>query len=492
MNDTQNALDQRKPIDTSTRSGQRIERLIRQMYTTSELQPQGLDVSSAPLGALVPPDVFYNAAISNLHDEALAADIRKWKNNGYHRVVENISLCGYPFLFNPAAKRRVFAIEANSTQQAEANNAMRMSFFGVPVANHIPESPYFVIHVRRSNLLSDTLNQLSQTPVHNLRKQLKVVFADEDGIDQGGVTKEFFQLLIKEIFDEKYGMWKYDPETRTHWFNPGCPSEMSMEFVLIGILVGLAIYNGTLLDIHFPLALYKKLLNLSVGLYDLRGLNPSVANSLQALINYTGEDVEDVFCLDWTAAYEAFGEAITVELVPNGKTMPVTSSNRIEYVTKYVDWLLNKSIESSYSQFARGFAMAVSGHTLQLCRPEELELLVTGTPHLDFHALELVTNYEGGYNKDHPTIKAFWNVVHSLPEDLKMKLLMFATGSAKAPIGGLGKLLFRIQRMGPDSDMLPTASTCFNTLLLPDYKTESKLRERLTVAISECAGFGLK
>ncbi|CAM9439656.1 unnamed protein product [Heterosigma akashiwo] len=69
---------------------------------------------------------------------------------------------------------------------------------------------------------------------------------------------------------------------------------------------------------------------------------------------------------------------------------------------------------------------------------------------------------------------------------------MFATGSPKAPLGGLGRLRFKVQRAGPDGDALPTAHTCFNTLLLPEYATAAKLRERLLVAVRECEGFGLQ
>ena len=66
------------------------------------------------------------------------------------------------------------------------------------------------------------------------------------------------------------------------------------------------------------------------------------------------------------------------------------------------------------------------------------------------------------------------------------------TGSNKAPIGGLGKLGFIIQRMGPDSNLLPTAHTCFDIILLPEYNSREKTKERLMIAINECEGFGLK
>jgi ubiquitin-protein ligase E3 A len=61
--------------------------------------------------------------------------------------------------------------------------------------------------------------------------------------------------------------------------------------------------------------------------------------------------------------------------------------------------------------------------------PEELELLICGSPSLDFAALEAVTSTEDGYTKDHPLIKAFWEIVHEMPLHDKKRLLFFCTGS---------------------------------------------------------------
>lgn len=58
-------------------------------------------------------------------------------------------------------------------------------------------------------------------------------------------------------------------------------------------------------------------------------------------------------------------------------------------------------------------------------------------------------------------------------------------------MGGLSKLKLVIARHGPDSDRLPTAHTCFNVLLLPDYKNFDKLKERLLLAITHAKGFGM-
>ena len=74
----------------------------------------------------------------------------------------------------------------------------------------------------------------------------------------------------------------------------------------------------------------------------------------------------------------------------------------------------------------------------------------------------------------------------------KQKFLKFFSGSDRAPIGGLAKLGFLVQRAGPDTNRLPTSHTCFNTLLLPEYGSRGKLRALLKTAIENSAGFGLE
>lgn len=129
---------------------------------------------------------------------------------------------------------------------------------------------------------------------------------------------------------------------------------------------------------------------------------------------------------------------------------------------------------------------------MQLFRYEELELLICGLPHLDFHELERVAKYDGGYNADHPTVRHLWDVIHSLSIIDKKSFLQFVTGCDRAPVGGLSKLNLVIVKNGLDSDRLPTSHTCFNILLLPEYATREKLAERLMVAIQNAQGFGLQ
>jgi ubiquitin-protein ligase E3 A len=270
-------------------------------------------------------------------------------------------------------------------------------------------------------------------------------------------------------------------------------SSVSIEgYFLSGVLMGLAVYNSVLLDFSFPHALYRKLLRLPLGLEDM--VDDQIRKGLQSLLDYDQDDVEDVFCLTFDVAWMDLGVERRRELKPNGSNIPVTSENKEEYVLLYTKWSLQDSIYPQYDAFERGFMRVMENSSFEsLLQPNELELLVVGVPELDFAALKNNTTYEGGYTADSDVIKHFWQFIEQASHDVQVQLLKFVTGSCKAPIGGLGKLPFKIQRAGPDSNQLPTSHTCFNTLLLPDYgDSYTKLEHCLGRAVIECEGFGLQ
>ncbi len=111
----------------------------------------------------------------------------------------------------------------------------------------------------------------------------------------------------------------------------------------------------------------------------------------------------------------------------------------------------------------------VGGPTLSIFRPEELELLVCGSESVNIDELESTTTYKGGFSKDHKVVRWFWLLVRSWPVEKQKKLLTFATGSDRIPIKGLAHMGFVLQNNTTDTSRMPTASTCFNTLLLPAY-----------------------
>ena len=78
-----------------------------------------------------------------------------------------------------------------------------------------------------------------------------------------------------------------------------------------------------------------------------------------------------------------------------------------------------------------------------------------------------------------------------MTEDQKKNFLEFCTGSDRCPVGGLQRLKLTITKNGPDSNRLPSAHTCFNVLLLPEYSSIDNLKERLMKALENSMGFGM-
>eukprot|EP00891_Asterochloris_glomerata_P000940 jgi/Astpho2/940/e_gw1.00016.169.1_t len=357
-----------------------------------------------------------------------------------------------------------------------------------------------ILRIRRNHLIEDSLDEIARQTARDLFKPLRVHFIGEDGIDAGGVKKEFFQLLVTELLNPDYGMLMYQPvSTRTYWFNPST-LEPEDEFMLVGLVLGLAIYNAVLLDFPLPLVLYSKLIGQAVGLRDLEDMDPVLGKSLKQLLQYEGPGtVEEVFCQNFTVSKPSIGdEPQPWPLKEGGEDIMVTEENRRDFVDLYIQYYLNDSIHKPFEAFARGFMTLCGGPAIHLFSATELERLVCGNPILDFEALQANARYDGGYSAEHRVVKWLWEIVRSFSQDEKRMFLKFFTGSDRAPIGGLGNLRCVIQRDGTDSNKLPTSHTCFNVLLckypgcLPSYKNRDKMAERISLAIMNSEGFGLE
>ena len=164
-------------------------------------------------------DAFYNRTLTRSGCVDLKADYDAWCSGG---AANSFSFCAFPFLLDPVAKRAVLSIEkdANTRRAAQPNMARMMQLAGL--GRPLMYNPFFVIRIRRAHVLQDALQciaRATQDGGGDFYKELKVVFDGEEGVDQGGVRKEFFQLVVRECFDVAYGTFVYNAETRCFWFN---------------------------------------------------------------------------------------------------------------------------------------------------------------------------------------------------------------------------------------------------------------------------------
>jgi len=329
----------------------------------------------------IPLSEFYNDALNEDYmdgDESVFAEIKLWRLDMKAGPSDlKKSFISFPFLLSPSTKAAVLGEDARIQMQLKFQQAYR-SAIQLGQRSFVP---YLILNVRRSHLVEDTLMHMTfEHAGDDLKKPLKVIFDGEDGVDAGGVKKEFFQIVTRELLDPSFGMFKIFEESRFLWFNSDS-FESNNEYELIGKLLGVAIYNSVIIDLKMPSLIYKKLKKQPLALADLEELHPQLAKGLRSLLEFTG-DVKSTFEQNFQITYERYGENVVVDLKEGGSEIFVDENNRIEYVELYVDYILTSSVRPQYDAFERGFLSVCGGRALDLFDYRELELLICGNPSL--------------------------------------------------------------------------------------------------------------
>lgn len=170
----------------------------------------------------------------------------------------------------------------------------------------------------------------------------------------------------------------------------------------------------------------------------------------------------------------------------------MTLENRGEFVRRYCQWLLTTGVQRQFEPFKKGVRRVCDSSLFNALDSAELELIACGEQDLDFSQLRKNTHYEG-FSEDSEYVASFWTVLLTFDSVQKKRFLSFVTGSDLAPVGGLQELQLVLQRnSGEPTERLPTAHTCFNLLLLPEYESAGKLERMLTTAMENAEGFGLE
>jgi hypothetical protein len=330
----------------------------------------------------------------------------------------------------------------------------------------------------RDSLLETAINLLTDDM---LRREVRVRFQGEVGIDMGGVSREFFELLGESLVNPNYALFE---EIRGK-FRPNPNSSVNPNhlfyFFFTGKVLAKTIADGHRLTIHFTPAVYKFLCGRTCTLEDLRDQDPALFSGLQQVANCSNEDDLKSLGLNFTAEVERFGSVVVAELEPGGYGREVTLANRDLYIQKVLEYHLEESIREQLQMMKKGFNMLIPQDYLLSFAPYELELLISGLRVVDVDVLESKTKYTD-YNKSSLIIQWLWEILREYPEDMKGKFLQFCSGSSQLPASFM-HWNFRIARTH-NSGQLPTAATCSNQLTLPNYRTKKELEEKLLTAIS--------
>ncbi|XP_053573480.1 E3 ubiquitin-protein ligase NEDD4 isoform X2 [Bombina bombina] len=354
----------------------------------------------------------------------------------------------------------------------------------------------FEMKLRRTALLEDSYRKIiSVKRADILKARLWIEFDSEKGLDYGGVAREWFFLISKEMFNPYYGLFEYsatDNYTLQINSNSGlCNEDHLSYFKCIGRVAGMAVYHGKLLDGFFIRPFYKMMLQKAITLNDMESVDNEYYNSLQWILENDPTELDLRFVVD----EELFGQTHQHDLKPGGSEIVVTNRNKREYIHLVIQWRFVNRVQKQMAAFKEGFFELIPQDLIKIFDENELELLMCGLGDVDVNDWREHSKYKNGYAQGHQVIQWFWKAVLMMDAEKRIRLLQFVTGTSRVPMNGFAELygsngpqLFTVEKWGTP-EKLPRAHTCFNRLDLPPYETFEDLWDKLHIAIENAQGF---
>jgi len=352
------------------------------------------------------------------------------------------------------------------------------------------------ITVTRQTLFDDSYHQIMRLPAYELRRRLYIIFRGEEGLDYGGVSREWFFLLSHEVLNPMYCLFEYaNKNNYSLQINPASyvnPDHL-LYFKFIGRFIAMALYHGRFIYSGFTMPFYKRMLNKKLTMKDIESIDPEFYNSLVWIKDNNIDEcgLELFFSVD----FEVLGQVIHHELKENGDKIRVCEENKEEYMRSMTEWRMTRGIKDQTQAFLEGFNEVVPLEWLKYFDERELELMLCGMQEIDVEDWQRNTIYRH-YTRNSKQVVWFWQFVRQTDSEKRARLLQFVTGTCRVPVGGFAELMgsngpqrFCIEKVGKET-WLPRSHTCFNRLDLPPYKSYDQMVEKLNYAIEETEGFG--
>jgi E3 ubiquitin-protein ligase HUWE1 len=217
---------------------------------------------------------------------------------------------------NPALLGESFSVLLKVPQLIDFEN--KRSYFKAQIQKQKTETEYYGeirLNVRRAHLIEDSFYQLRARSPEEMRGRLVVHFSGEEGIDAGGVSREWYNILAKQMFNPDYCLFI---PTADSAYQPNKNSSINVDhlayFKFIGRVFGKALHDGQLLDAHFTRSFYKHILGLAVNYHDMEAIDPEYYKNLKWLVDNDVSELDLTFALQ----QEEFGVVKQVELKPGG------------------------------------------------------------------------------------------------------------------------------------------------------------------------------
>ena len=280
--------------------------------------------------------------------------------------------------------------------------------------------------IRRISLFSDSYQAIKCLSTSDLQKKFLISFDQEEGIDAGGITKEWFLLLSKEIFNANYALFIQGPKGIN--FQPDANSHINAEHLnylkFAGRIIGKALFEGYLTNCYFTRSFYKQILGQKLKMKDIQDIDPEFYENLKWILD---NKIEGMLFQEFCFLRKFLDFYQIIDLIPNGSNIEVNDENKREYVRLLCLNIMEDGIKPQIQSFIEGFYELIPKDLVKFFDFQELELMLTGLSEINLEDLKANTEYHE-YSANSEIIRWFWELLSDFNSNEKAGFLQFVTG----------------------------------------------------------------
>ncbi|KAE8617138.1 hypothetical protein XENTR_v10008991 [Xenopus tropicalis] len=325
----------------------------------------------------------------------------------------------------------------------------------------------------------------------------KVKLVGEGADDAGGVFDDTITEMCQELETGVVDLLIPSPNATAEvgynrdrfLLNPSSGlDEHLMQFKFLGILMGVAIRTKKPLDLHLAPLVWKQLCCIPLTLEDLEEVDLLYVQTLNSILHIedsgiTEENFHEMIPLDSFVGQSADGKMVPI--IPGGNSIPLTFSNRKEYVDRAIDYRLHE-MDRQVAAVREGMSWIIPVPLLSLLTARQLEQMVCGMPEISVDVLKKVVRYRE-VDEQHQLVQWFWQTLEEFSNEERVLFMRFVSGRSRLPANTADiSQRFQIMKVDRPHDSLPTSQTCFFQLRLPPYSSQPVMAERLRYAINNC------
>ena len=397
---------------------------------------------------------------------------------GQDKILISFSDSRKPTIFYALYLHWLNARLGNSCENFQQKFARLKSQVPEPTSRHNVE-------VDRNKLLRHSVKLLKDLSKSHWFYQFKITFSGEMGIDLGGPSREFFELLNKALLFPSENVNLFRLTSDNHAIPTVHPNHLAKSakeldlFEFAGKIVAKSVLNvlfdtNTHIPVRFSCSFYKMIIGEPIYFDDYEQFQPQTFKYLSDK-NVSVEDIKSVLEDDEI-----------MDIYPPAKDLvnSLTESTRIPFLHNWAKLKIETTVEAQVNRFKKGFHELIPEELICIFTNSELELLFCGVPTISVENMRQYVSRRGEISPQ--TLEWFWGCLSTLPQADLARLLHFITGSSQIPIGGFAAYdpPITIAASVSEVDSIPTAHTCFNELVLPRYSSYNKLLQAIYVALN--------